>query len=141
MHANPSQHDLIALDRLQEIYADVTQRPTAEYATSPRRVLAGMFGKARAWVNARLAVTSRQQAQFTQAHAASPGLFAQVVLDDSNRETEWLWLYDRVTHDYERRYCLERVLHINPANTFAIDELARLDAEGVTLPMVVMAKS
>jgi hypothetical protein len=118
MHPVHSQYNLSAPRRVQEIYA-----------------------KAKAWVNARLAVTSRQQAQFTPAHAASPGLFAQVMLDASNLETEWLWLYTRVTHDYERRYCLERILHVNSANTFAIDELARLDAEGVTLPMVVMAKS
>jgi hypothetical protein len=41
---------------------------------------------------------------------------AQAIQVDANSEQAWLWLTAIVTTDAERRFCLERVLAINPEN-------------------------
>jgi hypothetical protein len=38
------------------------------------------------------------------------------IQEDSNYEMEWLWAASQVTVPEEIRYCLERVLYINPNN-------------------------
>jgi hypothetical protein len=48
---------------------------------------------------------------------SSPSAFLrEQIQDDSNRELDWLWAASQVTHPEEIRYCLERVLYINPMN-------------------------
>jgi hypothetical protein len=47
---------------------------------------------------------------------------------DSNYEIEWLWAASQVTHPDELRYCLERVLYINPNNHEAQHALSELVA-------------
>ena len=46
-------------------------------------------------------------------------LLAQVVQQDKNDETAWLWLSGAVETDEQRAYCLKRVLAINPKNESA----------------------
>jgi hypothetical protein len=53
-------------------------------------------------------------------------VFAQALRDDSNRELDWLWAYIQLTDVYQRRYCLERALAINPKSELALRELAKL---------------
>lgn len=67
----------------------------------------------------------------TSAHAAE--LFVQALCDDSNYELDWLWLASHVVRDHERRYCLQRALHINPDSWVAKQELAKLP----TLPAYI----
>src|SRR4051812_17312413 len=43
-------------------------------------------------------------------------LLAQVIQRDPNNELAWLWLSAIVGTAAERRFCLERVLAINPQN-------------------------
>ncbi|HEU5088642.1 MAG TPA: hypothetical protein VFT99_14400, partial [Roseiflexaceae bacterium] len=43
----------------------------------------------------------------------------EAVTLDPNNERGWLWLAGAVGDDQQRRYCLERVLAINPGNTAA----------------------
>ena len=43
-------------------------------------------------------------------------LLVQILKNDPNNEVAWLWLSDTATSDKERRYCLDRVLAINPNN-------------------------
>ena len=48
---------------------------------------------------------------------SSPSAFLrEQIQEDSNRERDWLWAASQVTHPEEIRYCLERVLYINPKN-------------------------
>ena len=41
-------------------------------------------------------------------------------------ENAWLWLAKCVTDSEQKRYCLEKVLKINPQNQYAIRELKHL---------------
>jgi hypothetical protein len=54
-------------------------------------------------------------------------LLAQVVQQDQRNETAWLWLSGAVDTDEQRRYCLENVLKVNPANVMARRGLERLE--------------
>ncbi len=49
-------------------------------------------------------------------------LFAEAVQANSNLEMDWMWLYTRVNGSAERRYCLQKMLEINPANEWARQE-------------------
>ena len=53
-------------------------------------------------------------------------LLAEVLLNDPNNETAWLWMSGAVDEPEERRYCLEKLLSINPNNAAAQAGLARL---------------
>jgi len=53
-------------------------------------------------------------------------LLAEVLQEDPENERAWLWMSSVVDPDDERRYCLEQVLHINPANEAARRGLAAL---------------
>jgi tetratricopeptide (TPR) repeat protein len=57
---------------------------------------------------------------------------AQLVKQDPNNETAWLWLSVCVESAEQKRYCLNRVLGINPTNREARQALAQL--EPVELP-------
>ena len=54
-------------------------------------------------------------------------LLLQVTQEDPNNEQAWLWLASCVTTLRERRYCLERVLEINPDNEIAQRAMQQLD--------------
>jgi hypothetical protein len=58
--------------------------------------------------------------------ATAAALFAQALYEDSNLELDWLWLATQVTRDVERRYCLQRALHINPQSEIARWQLLKL---------------
>lgn len=58
--------------------------------------------------------------------AQAADLFAQALCDNSNLEADWLWLATQVTREHERRYCLQRALHINPDSSVARRALRRL---------------
>jgi hypothetical protein len=64
--------------------------------------------------------------------ATTAALFAQALHDDSNLELDWLWLAAQVTRDVERRYCLQRALHINPHSESARQQLLKLRVEMAT---------
>jgi hypothetical protein len=49
--------------------------------------------------------------------------------EDSNHERDWLWTASQVTAAEEIRYCLERVLYINPDNQDAQRILSKLSAQ------------
>jgi hypothetical protein len=53
-------------------------------------------------------------------------LLGQAVHIAPQNEQAWLWLSGAVPSDAERRYCLERVLVLNPQNTAAQHGMARL---------------
>jgi len=58
---------------------------------------------------------------------SSPSPFLRERIQEaSNYEMEWLWAASKVTAPEEIRYCLERVLYINPANWDARHALSRL---------------
>lgn len=56
----------------------------------------------------------------------SSPLFQEAFQEQSNREMEWLWYAEWVANDAEKRYCLQRALHINPNSTAARKGLAVL---------------
>lgn len=51
-------------------------------------------------------------------------LFQQALHENFNLELDWLWLATQVTRDYERVYCLQRALWINPHSELAAHGLA-----------------
>ncbi|PMP73308.1 MAG: hypothetical protein C0183_23065, partial [Roseiflexus castenholzii] len=53
-------------------------------------------------------------------------LLSQAVQLDPQNERGWLWLSGALTDPAQRRYCLERVLAINPKNEIAQRGLASL---------------
>jgi endonuclease YncB( thermonuclease family) len=61
-------------------------------------------------------------------------LLAQAVATTPDNEQAWLWLSGSVRAVSERRYCLERVLTINPQNTMASQALAALPPGESTTP-------
>jgi hypothetical protein len=74
----------------------------------------------------RAAVAPRLARGDVRAIARPSDLFAEGIRENSNLELDWLWLYAQVTSPAERRYCLERVLAINPHSEIGRDELAKL---------------
>jgi hypothetical protein len=54
-------------------------------------------------------------------------LLAQVVQQDQYNEMAWLWLSGAVDSDDQRRFCLEKVLRINPNNGIAQRGLEMLE--------------
>ena len=60
---------------------------------------------------------------------SNPSAFLRDQLrEDSNYELDWLWATSQVTAAEEIRYCLERVLYINPDNQDAQRILSKLSA-------------
>jgi hypothetical protein len=55
-------------------------------------------------------------------------LLSQVIRQDPDNETAWLWMVSVVDNDFDRRQTLERVLAINPNNERARAALERLNA-------------
>ncbi len=53
-------------------------------------------------------------------------LLAEVIRNDPRNETAWLWMSSAIDSDDHRRYCLERVLAINPQNQTARQGLEAL---------------
>jgi tetratricopeptide (TPR) repeat protein len=53
-------------------------------------------------------------------------LLLQVIAEDEEQESAWLWLSDLVDDPEEKQICLENVLALNPGNTAAQDGLRRL---------------
>jgi hypothetical protein len=63
---------------------------------------------------------------------AGKRLLAEVIRNDPNDETAWLWMSSVIDSDEHRRTCLERVLAINPRNETArrgLEALGRKQAE------------
>lgn len=73
-------------------------------------------------------VSARAARPDSTAVARGTELFASAVRDGSNLEMDWLWMAEQVTREYERRYCLEQALRINPDSETARRELAKLPA-------------
>ena len=53
-------------------------------------------------------------------------LLAQILQSDPNNEQAWLWMSAVVDED-KRKYCIERVLRINPNNVIASQALSQLN--------------
>lgn len=62
-----------------------------------------------------------------QALAREAELFNLALRAASNIELDWLWLYMQLADPAHRRYCLQRVLAINPHSAIARRELELLD--------------
>ncbi len=60
--------------------------------------------------------------------AEARNLLGQAVRQDPKDETAWLWLSGAVESDQERRYCMERILKLNPNNTLAQQALEQMQA-------------
>jgi len=56
-------------------------------------------------------------------------LLAKILQQDPSNEAAWIWMSGTVEDVDQRRYCLEKVLEINPTNATAIAGLARLGFE------------
>jgi hypothetical protein len=52
-------------------------------------------------------------------------VLTQALAEDSNLELDWLWYAGQLEDVVERRYCLQRALHINPQSELARCELVR----------------
>jgi hypothetical protein len=63
--------------------------------------------------------------------AAGKQLLAKLLQQDPNDEAAWIWMSGTIDDIDQRRYCLEKVLAINPDNPTARAGLSRL---GFTLP-------
>lgn len=61
-------------------------------------------------------------------------LLAEILARDPGDETAWLWLAGAVDDDERRRYCLSRVLQLNPGHALAREALARLALSPEPLP-------
>ena len=61
-------------------------------------------------------------------------LLAQVIRDDPQNATAWLWMSSVTDSDEHRRYCLEQVLTINPHNETAQRGLEALSQMQVSEP-------
>ena len=106
------------------------------------------LGKARivAWAQsiidarfARPADNGAESAEQPQFAARAAELFAQALQENSNLELDWLWYAANMTGAFERRYCLNRALAINPDSSLARSALAKLpkqaDASGETVAL------
>jgi hypothetical protein len=67
-------------------------------------------------------------------------LLVQVLEQDSRNEHAWLWLSQCVTSYEQKLDCIKRVLDINPNDTTAQKELARLQALSQIKVQPVLAK-
>ena len=61
-------------------------------------------------------------------------LLAQVIRDDPQNATAWLWMSSVTDSDEDRRHCLEQVLTINPHNETAQRGLEALSQMQVSEP-------
>jgi tetratricopeptide (TPR) repeat protein len=62
-------------------------------------------------------------------------LLLQVIAEDEEQESAWLWLSDLVDDPEQKQICLENVLALNPGNTAAQDGLRRLrERDPVSIP-------
>ena len=52
---------------------------------------------------------------------------AEVIIDDPNSETAWLWMTAVVDDQQKKQECLHKVLRINPDNQAAREALARME--------------
>ncbi len=92
----------------------------------PIEIYNQLQGTSLAQVPARTADSSQR------AEAPAPGgcepidVFAEALREDSNREMDWLWAAAHLADPDQRRYCLERVLAINPRSERAQHSLAQL---------------
>ncbi len=53
-------------------------------------------------------------------------LIGEVIKEDPENETAWLWMYNLVAQPEKKQFCLERALAINPENQKARKALANL---------------
>jgi len=60
--------------------------------------------------------------------ATAQNLLAQLVRQDPNNEAGWMWLSTCLDSADRKKFCLNRVLSINPNNSAARQALARLNA-------------
>ncbi len=59
-------------------------------------------------------------------------LLAEVIRNDPRNETAWLWMSSAIDSDERRRYCLQRVLALNPQNQTARQRLETLGHKQVS---------
>ncbi len=68
-------------------------------------------------------------------------LLAKLLLQDPSNEAAWIWMSGTVEDVDQRRYCLEKVLEINPENATAKAGLARLGVQPpITVPPTPLAR-
>ena len=66
--------------------------------------------------------------------AGGQRLLAQLLKVEPRNENAWLWMSAAVSDDTQRRFCLEKVLAINPANATARQALSRMSFPGAAPP-------
>jgi hypothetical protein len=64
--------------------------------------------------------------------AEARNLLSQAVRQDPKNEAAWMWLSGAVEGDQERRYCMEKVLKLNPHNALAQQALEQMQAPEAT---------
>ena len=69
-------------------------------------------------------------------------LLVEVLKQNPNDETTWLWMTKCVIETEQQRYCLEKVLSINPQNQYALRSLRYLTkpVPPPTQPKVIQQK-
>ncbi len=68
-------------------------------------------------------------------------LLSQVVQRDPRNEQAWLWLSGTLEDSERMRYCLQRVLQLNPHNQAAAAALEDLDAGALSMPSALPASA
>lgn len=68
-------------------------------------------------------------------------LFSQALQQDPQSEQAWLWMSGAVRTPAEQRYCLERVLEINPDHAIARRGMAKLPVGPAVNPLVTGASA
>ena len=66
--------------------------------------------------------------------AGGQRLLAQLLKVEPRNENAWLWMSAAVSDDTQRRFCLEKVLAINPANATARQALSRMSFPSAAPP-------
>ena len=91
----------------------------------------GPSGRVEQIVEQAVAAIRKGEVEAAQKH------LAKALSIDPNHEQAWLWLSGTIEQESERRYCLEKVLSINPENTMAKKGMARLSLVKSQRPAVV----
>ncbi|HMP43410.1 MAG TPA: hypothetical protein PKA05_23760, partial [Roseiflexaceae bacterium] len=72
--------------------------------------------------------------------ARAHDLLSQALRLDPQSEQAWLWLSGAVATDEQRRYCLQRVVALNPDNAAAVRGLAALGGATPPAPAATPAR-
>src|SRR5436190_7226459 len=83
------------------------------------------------------AIEAIQAGQKAQGRA----ILAKLVNQEPRNERAWLWLASCVDQPEKKRYCLQRVLELNPSSAAGLQLLAELDAPSPPPPQPASAEN